>query len=341
MKTTASSLALWFLAIVVGVAVARMPRLQSPGGAQSVVALLFGGARTVLSDDMFERADLYFHGGVEHHHEPGGERHGAETPVEAATGHHARFGSLPDASPRQPAPLEPTPDSPKSEHNQEKYTIIHEGPATGHDHDHAEDEDTIPRWDLWTRLNRRVHPVGHRHLRGTRYEKEILPWLWAAVRCNPRNVTAYDVAAYWVAERLHKPDDGMKILQEGIRKNPDAFRLEFTRGEILLRIYKDTAGAFDAFKKAMRKWQVENARAAPEHKPDFFQYGNILLYLATLSERKGALEEAKRYYEAALPTRAAESARRDIQKRLDTVVRKLAAAAGGGTSQKNNWTLPN
>ena len=101
--------------------------------------------------------------------------------------------------------------------------------------------------------------------------------------------------------------------------------LEFTRGEILLHIFKDKAGAFGAFREAVRKWRVEDSRATPGHKLDAFTYGNALLYLATLSERNGALAEAKRYYEAALPTREAEAARRDIRKRLDAVVRRLAA----------------
>lgn len=325
MKTVAPSLTVWFLAVVVGIALARMPQLQLPEGSRSIVGRLFGGARTVLSDDMFERADIYFHGGVAHHHEPGGEHHEAATPVEA--GHaRARFHPLADA-PQSNAPTQSAARNPRQPgHQPQGYSVIHEEHG-GHtaEHEHDEEENIIPCWDLWSRLNRRIHPTGHRHLRGPRYEKEVLPWLWASVRCDPHNVTAYDVAAYWVAERLHNPDEGMKIIEEGIRNNPDAFRLEFTRGEILLQTYNDRDGAFSAFQRAMRKWQAANARAAPEHKPDTFQYGSILLYLAVLSERKGSLEDAKRYYEAALPTRDAEGARRDILKRLDAVVHRLAA----------------
>ncbi len=325
MKTILAAATAWGLAISAGIALARLPQLRLPPGSRSVVALLFGGARAVLSDDMYQRADLYYHGGVAHRHEPGGEHHQTETPAEAASSQGRRFSPLSEES---NGPGTPPENGGTAAGQPRGYSIIVRGEdhadAKDHEHDHEGGETATARWDLWTRLNRRIHPSGHRHLRGPRYEKEVLPWLWVAIRCNPHNVTAYDVAAYWVAERLKRPQEGLKIVREGIRNNPDAYRLELTRGEILLHMLKKREAAFNAFHTAMRKWQKAYARASDKNKPDTFQYGNILLYLAVLSERRGALEDARRYYKAALETRQGD-ARRDIARRLAGIEKKLGA----------------
>ncbi|NOY82901.1 MAG: hypothetical protein GXP31_18035 [Kiritimatiellaeota bacterium] len=337
MKTILAAATAWGLAIFAGIALARLPQLRLPPGSRSVAALLLGGARSVLSDDMYQRADLYYHGGVAHRHEPGGEHRQTETPTEAAGARGRRFSPLSEAD----TASAPHKTMGKAAAAQPRgYSIIREGRRTeagDHEHGHEGEETAVPRWDLWSRLNRRIHPSGHRHLRGPRYEKEVLPWLWAAIRCNPHNVTAYDVAAYWVAERLKHPEEGLKILAEGIRNNPDAYRLEFTRGEILLHMLKDREAAFNAFHAAMRKWETTYARAPEKKKPDVFQYGNILLYLAVLSERKNALEDARRYYKAALDTREG-NARKDIARRLAAVEEKLGAEAESASAPKPEKT---
>jgi tetratricopeptide (TPR) repeat protein len=60
----AAVFALWGLAFTLACRLADAGAPQA--GGDSLAALLFGGSRRALSGDLFERADLYFHKGVEH-----------------------------------------------------------------------------------------------------------------------------------------------------------------------------------------------------------------------------------------------------------------------------------
>lgn len=266
MSTRVLLLVVWLLALAAGAVVSSStPGIRGSGDAGNVLDLLFGEARTALSHQMYERADRYFHGGVGHEDEAGEE---CQMMAHAAG----------DVS-------QPGPDS-----HATGYVVQQDDDGT------ATDE---PGPDCWTWVNRQIRPTGHRHLTGARYEKEILPWLWASVRCDPHNTAAYEVAAYWLCRRLDRVQEGMDFLADGIARNPGSYELELAKGQILLHTLNKPDAAFEAFLAAERKWKT--ALSSEGKPPDQPTYGNILLYLAILSEKRGELAQARAYYQAALP----------------------------------------
>jgi tetratricopeptide (TPR) repeat protein len=222
-------------------------RAGDPAGNGDVVALVFGEARKVVSRELFDRAELYFHGGV------------ADAAAECAE--HGHGGALAAAA-----------ASPAQSH------------AEHHDEEQAADGGAR-KWDLWSRLNRGVHPSEHRHLSGVREEKEIIPWIWAAAAADPHNTAAYSVGAYWLSRRLGKIDEGLRFIEEGIRRNPQSCELEFCRGDVLLQTEPARPGvAREAFQAALRKWMPEQFEDADDGR--LFRR-NALIYVGTLSRMAG------------------------------------------------------
>ena len=295
MKSRLLLVVVWAFALVAGAVVTSMaPDIRSPGGGGDLLDLIFGEARTALGNQMIERADLYFHGGVGHQDDES-EGHMMAQAVQG-TGEDR-------ADPRGRGYVELGDDGrdPKE----------HAGRAGS---------------DWWTWLNRQIRPQDHRHLSGRRYEKEILPWVWAAARCDPHNISAYEVGAYWLTRRLGRAQEGIDFIEEGIANNPGSFELELTRGQILLHTLEQPEAAFDAFLKAERKWKKARHEDAPH--PDEGTYGNILLYLALLSEKRGELAQAREYYQAALPLM---DNAEQIAARIAALDRRLAGETRAGS----------
>ncbi len=226
------------------------------GRQADVMALVFGEARKVVSGGLYDRADLYFHGGIQA---------AADNCAEQAA--EGRGGALAAAA---------------------------AGSAAHADEDgHAETGLVGERWDLWSRLNRRIHPTEDRHASGVRELKEVVPWLWAAAAADPHNTLAYGVGAYWLARELGRVDEALRFIGEGIRNNPDSCELEFCRGELLYlrpRGKRDPA-TMKAFSAALRKWTPEQFDRQEEAR---MCRRNILMYLATLHEQAGGHEAAKK-----------------------------------------------
>ncbi len=81
-------------------------------------------------------------------------------------------------------------------------------------------------------LHRAVKPyqdadVPHAHTDGA----ELLPWYRVMTLADPYNVRAYSVGAWWLKSK--NPEEGMKFIEEGIEKNPDAFQLYLMKGKLL------------------------------------------------------------------------------------------------------------
>src|SRR5438067_8364871 len=73
-----------------------------------------------------------------------------------------------------------------------------------HNGDHDEDEDFMGRPRDWVdAFGRNFKVTRHTHLEHGR-EKEILPWLKLSAEMDPHLVETYTVAAYWLANHLHK-----------------------------------------------------------------------------------------------------------------------------------------
>lgn len=114
------------------------------------------------------------------------------------------------------------------------------GHAHGHAHEHGEhdhDHDDIDRheqdggwFDPWEWIDSRVRaPSVHRHLEGSE-TMELMPWLWAGVRADPRNVANW-TTAWYVASHMAKDHAlAREILAEARRANPESMELAFTAG---------------------------------------------------------------------------------------------------------------
>ena len=113
----------------------------------------------------------------------------------------------------------------------------------GHDHEHEHGEDEHEHddhhdghehdggwFDPWEWIDSRVRAPGvHRHLEGSE-TMELMPWLWAGVRADPRNVANW-TTAWYVASHMAKDHAlAREILAEARRANPESMELAFTAG---------------------------------------------------------------------------------------------------------------
>ncbi len=235
------------------------------GGGQSVLDVLFGEGRRTVSLTLFDRADLYFHGGV------------SEAAEQCATSVVSPNGGA--VSPHKADLAGQALDA---------GTHV-EAAAPG-----AAGNTRFP--DPWQWLNNRMHPRRDRHMVGSE-AKEILPWLWASVRLDPHNLLAWQVTSYWLARQVGKPEEGIRLIQEAIRLNPDSAELEFCRGEIMILLKRPDEGVA-AFRLALVKWRPDVAGEDPEDLK--FLKTRILVYLGDYAERAGRAQEARGYFQDAL-----------------------------------------
>jgi len=184
---------------------------------------------------------------------------------------------------------------------------FHGGVHDGHQHeelfcDEEHDDDDAPldggAKSFWAWLNGHIHPSGNAHLKGERYEKEVIPWIWAAIAADPHNVDAYLVGSYWLTRRMHKPEEALKLLARGVENNSDVCELDMARAEVCLSL-KDDGAALDSLRDAEAKW-----RARPDAMDDPRSRevgGRVLVYLGILAERAGDTAQAAARYREALP----------------------------------------
>jgi len=232
----------------------RMP--QASGG--DVLALVLGEARLEISRSLTEKADEYFHGGVRdlhcdegivsHAHAVSSKGLGTNGVARAGMGHADRDGD-------------------------------HDEGHDDHDAEHA--SGVSARGDLWRWIDSRVHEQTHRHLKSDQMI-EVLPWFWAASRVSGKNTEAYESGAYVLAYALDKPEEGVKLLEEGVRNNPAAPSLDFMMGEILLHLEHDSARAEPWFTSAHAKARaaLQGAKRTDEQKMVCLRSAFYLGYLA-------------------------------------------------------------
>ena len=124
--------------------------------------------------------------------------------------------------------------------------------SCGHDHDgHPAAQPEKPaRPDPWRWINDRVRaPQVERHLEGRR-AVEMIPLLWASVRADPKNIDAWTTAWYIAGRTMRDAALADKILDEGLRQNPDEPELLFTRARGVLSAKGDRAVARGLMQKA-------------------------------------------------------------------------------------------
>ena len=211
--------------VMLAVAPARRPQAATGDDALSVA---FGDARRTISAALVHKADSYYHGGVEmdggHRceldghgdHDSCGDDHCRHDPCGHDSCDHDHDGHAPAR-----------PSKPQSDNRNSA---------------------SLP--DPWRWINDRVRaPQVERHLEGRR-AVEMIPLLWASVRADPRNIDAWTTAWYIAGRTMRDAELAEKILDEGLRLNPDEPELLFTRARGILSAKGDRSRARDLMRKA-------------------------------------------------------------------------------------------
>jgi len=192
-----------------------LPQLAS---GSDVLSVIFGDAREVISRAAVQKADSYFHGGI--------DMDGADHDDDEEHGGLCRHDS---ASRDAPAPEE-----------NRNSTTIHYSLFTIH---------SLP--DPWHWIDSRIRaPQEHRHLDGAK-AVELLPWFWAAVKADPHNAEAWSVTWYTASHVMKDKELAARVLAEAKARNPDSIEIAFTEGRALYDGGKgDVAAAEKAFERA-------------------------------------------------------------------------------------------
>lgn len=178
-----------------------------------------------------------------------------------------------------------------------------------HDHDaHAPRAD-----DPWAWINQRIHAQEHRHLAGGQ-TIDLLPWIWAACRAAPQNVQAFQMGSYVLAKMAGRTEEGVRLLEEGIRANPNDAGLAFSLGELLLNTLKDAARAEPYFVLAVEKYRPAEGPLGEEAR---VLNVRALFYLGYLAKQRGDLARVREYLSQAEALYPGHVSVRDLRKLLE------------------------
>ncbi len=247
----------------IAAALSAICRFLVPAGAMpqksdsDPLAILFGDVRMLIGRRMIGKADEYFHGGV--------------TDIDCSLGHsHHEHG--------------------------------------GHEHGHADLQDLQPPHNLhdddeppqvrapWRFVTRAIRlPSIERHLEGES-SREILPWLWAALRVDSGNVNAYANAAYVLSSMYGDKGKALAVLEEGLGTNPGSSELEFQKGELLLHDFKNPDKARAAFRAALEKAPRDRHLENRDDVDATLIEVRALAYLGKLASARGDDMELRRCY---------------------------------------------
>jgi tetratricopeptide (TPR) repeat protein len=226
---------------------------------------VFGSTRTALSLYFYDKADLYFHRGI-------------TEGVEAHRGDEKAISS----------------------HKDHDHHDHHEDMDMNHkDHDHNEDiemahkssefEPKNPVSDFYTKMAAATIPSGHFHRSG-RESKEILPWIYLAIKIDPSNDELYRTISYWLDKGVGRRELSSHILDIAQQNIPYSPSIKLEQGLICLKENNQKA-ALQKFQAALRFMDLQ-----PEKEQDSYLKANILLELAGIYERQGETAKALEKY---------------------------------------------
>jgi tetratricopeptide (TPR) repeat protein len=212
----------------------------------------------------------------------------------------------------------------------DRKDATHENHMAGHHDDgdgdeHEKEQDFLgPPRDWVERIGRHALITKHTHLEHG-MEREILPWLKVASELDPHIVDTYTVAAYWLANQLHKVPEAEQFLREGLRANPDSYEILFSLGRLYYENEHDPVRARNVWQLALRRWNEQDAAGK---KPTKFGLEEITVNLARLEENERNLARAIQYFEQA---QAVSPAPQNLAKQIQDLKRQLASAPQNGT----------
>ena len=201
-----------------------------------------------------------------------------------------------------------------------------ESHMAGHTHEAGDHDDELdfmgPPRDWIERFGRHAMITKHTHLENGQ-EREILPWLKIAADIDPHIVETYTVAAYWLANQLHKVPEAEQFLREGLRANPDSYEILFSLGRLYYENDHDSVRARNVWQLALRRWKDQEAAG---RNPEKFGLEEISVNLARLEENERHLAKAIQYFEQA---KAVSPAPQNLAQQIEDLKRQLASAPPG------------
>lgn len=262
----------------------------------NVFGMLLGDGRKLFASQFFTMADVYFHSGY--------------------------YPSIFDKKEEGPkAIVSATQDHSENEH-------AHDNCDHGHgkcEHDHADEDECEMHSNFlgqpknWLEsFGRNFKITQHTHLEHQQ-EREILPWLRLAADLDPQKVETYTVGAYFLRDRLGRPDQAEAFLREGLRNNPNSPEILFELG----RVYHE--GLHD-INRARNVWVLGVNRylgLKPEQqKEDKLIFEQLVVHLARLEDEAGNYEQAINWFRTAQAVSPAPEA---LQKQIDDIQKKISA----------------
>ena len=189
-----------------------------------VMAVALGDARETLSRAMMQKADSYFHGGIDReHHEEENHLLSRQREEEHEKGHAEG----------------------------ERHRRCHEGGPCACDECREHEADARHPFDPWRWINARIRaPQRHIHLEGEK-SVELMPWLWASVKSDPHNLDAWTTAAYIAERGLRDEALVQRLFEEGRQANPQSVEIAVAKARHDYRRSKDAVAAEKAFRAAM------------------------------------------------------------------------------------------
>ncbi|MBD3379780.1 MAG: hypothetical protein GF408_04890 [Candidatus Omnitrophica bacterium] len=145
----------------------------------------------------------------------------------------------------------------------------------------------VPGKSLLFRAAEEINVGEHRHLQGDEI-KEMIPWLYYAFKLDPSNEQAYVLAGYYISSRLDRPEEGLKLLREGVKYNPGSWKINAEIGRIYLEEMKDPDRAVIYLSRA--------GKFLFEIPHDKFQERTVLSMLAHAYEEAGRPSRAVPFY---------------------------------------------
>jgi len=195
-----------------------------------------------------------------------------------------------------------------------------ESHMAGHQHEdgeHEDGEDFMGKPRNWVdAFGRNFKITRHTHLEHG-HEREILPWLKLSAEMDPHLIDTYTVAAYWLANHLHKVPEAEEFLREGLRENPSSYEILFALGRIYYNNNHDASRARNVWEAALRRWREQETS---KKEPDKFALEEIVVNLGRLEEAQGNLAAAIKYLEQG---KEVSPAPQNLQKQIDELKRKL------------------
>ncbi|MBC8095484.1 MAG: hypothetical protein H7Y43_06710 [Akkermansiaceae bacterium] len=225
---TCFSLAIWLQA-------SETRRDEAAQRSDSFLSLVLGDGRKLFANEVFAKADAYFHRG--------------NYPSIFDVNAKKEENHMSDEAVRDEQASE-------EEHNHE-----------GHDHAdepaHKEKPAGPPARDWIEAFGQKFQASTHLHLEEGA-EKEMLPWLKLAAELDPQNIEAYVVSSYWLI-RLKRVDDAEQFLREGLRRNPGNVEILHELGWLYFKERKDFNRARNIWGLARAQWhKTEESKEEPD-----------------------------------------------------------------------------